>query len=738
MQPGDRSLTTIDHRNGMTNESTADDEKRHSRGPACDVPPDPQVVEDELVALGPDVLAAKRRAREIARDVGASIEDPATLGDWRDRLKAYANLPAGEFDAIIKQEANRLKEEREAVAAESRREQHQAQRAEAIAAGTMLPSPANPMAVARRLIERRRHTDGIPHDAAWRGDYYIWTGTHWRREETSSVRGWLYQQTEHATYDAGEIKGIVAWQPNPNSINGVLDALTTGVIQRYSQLDPDRVVACTNGVLDLRTRELRPHSPTRFNLNALPYAYDPNATCPTWIRFLNEVLPPKDGVPPEQQGQQFLREWFGYVLSGRTDLQKIPSLVGPPRCGKGTVARVLEALLGKDAVTAPTLTKMAGPFGEESFIGKSLAILGDIRWNSRHVAEAVPIFLGISGEDWQTVARKNKQAWEGKLDVRFLLMSNDPPTFTDASGALGVRMIHLEFSTSFAGREDPDLTKKLLRELPGILNWALDGLDALTERGRFVPPANDTDLAEQVARLSSPETAFVQDCCFLSADQRIKLDDLFKAFKTWCDEEGKDFTPTKEVFSRNLQSAFRGQLHSGRINEPTVSGPRKKTTYIYGIRLAGPDDPAPAPRSWDRVNPGGTGLGQDAGRDRSPSDLRGQAETGSCGTETAIGNDKEKRVYGELANTTQRISLFHTRIEQEAYKSQTLANPVLAGQETNGTCPNPVPSPTAVLSNPVPSPTHPTWDGFDRDAPCETCGWDLDSAGHAANCGPGT
>ncbi|WP_344405361.1 hypothetical protein, partial [Dactylosporangium fulvum] len=346
-------------------------------------PPTPEQATNELVALRPDVNAIRRRARQIAQLVAAHETDQAAIGNWRDLLKSYGHLPAGEFGAIVKQVTDRRKQEREAREAAQRAAEHAAQLTAAIAQGVILPSPANPLAVARALMDKEPRTGGHSHRAWWRDDFYRWDGTRWVVEPVSSVRKWIYRATEHAEYDAGEVRGVVPWQPDRDKVNKVVDALGTALIQRPAEDEAEQAIACTNGVYDLAPGKLLPHSPGRFNLISLPYAYDPDATCPLWLQFLDQVLPNIEGVPPEQQGQQFLREWFGYSLSGRTDLQKLASLVGPPRCGKGTVARVLKALLGEANVVAPTLRNMAGQFGEESFIGKTLAILGDVRWHTQ-------------------------------------------------------------------------------------------------------------------------------------------------------------------------------------------------------------------------------------------------------------------------------------------------------------------------------------------------------------------
>jgi putative DNA primase/helicase len=548
-------------------------------------PPDPEEAKEELAALGPDMLAAKKRSRELAKQAAEAIEEPALLLDWRDLLKAYGGLPQNEFNAIAKRVAAGREERREAQAAAERSERHAIAVAQAVGRDAMLPSPADPLAVARSLMADQPATDGQYHRAWWRDDFYQWDGARWAVESPSTLRKWIYAATEHATYDGGVRYGVLPWQPDRDKVNKVLDALGTAVIQRHAGTGPEQVIACSNGVVDVDADRLLRHSPARFNLTALPYPYDPAAACPQWLGFLDQVLPPTPGQPDEQQGQRFLQEWFGYVVSGRTDLQKMASLVGPPRCGKGTIARVLAALLGPDAVAAPTVEKLAGPFGEQNLIGKALAIFGDVRWTSRTIPEVVPILLAIVGEDARDVGRKNRVDWHGKLGARFMLMSNDTPTFSDASGALGIRMIQLGFAESFAGREDTGLTARLVTELPGILNWSLAGLRALTARGRFVVPASGLEIADEVRRLSSPEAAFVEDRCELGERYEADLDALYAAFKGWCYEQGRDHVSIKEVFARNLRSAFRGKVT---VSRQQANGVRRR--LVLGLRF----DPSPA------------------------------------------------------------------------------------------------------------------------------------------------
>ena len=108
------------------------------------------------------------------------------------------------------------------------------------------------------------------------------------------------------------------------------------------------IFACSNGLLHLPTRTLLPHTPTFYSVNAVEYAYDARVKEPVeWLRFLQLLW--------EQDTQSIatLQELFGLLLTGDTRHQKAFLLVGPIRSGKGTIARVLTALLGGDNVAGP-------------------------------------------------------------------------------------------------------------------------------------------------------------------------------------------------------------------------------------------------------------------------------------------------------------------------------------------------------------------------------------------------
>jgi putative DNA primase/helicase len=184
-------------------------------------------------------------------------------------------------------------------------------------------------------------------------------------------------------------------------------------------------------------------------------------------------------------------------------------VLGPRRFGKGTIGRVLRALLGGDSVAAPTLSSLATHFGMWPLIGKIAAILGDVRIGPKtDIVALVERLLSISGEDALTIDRKHREPWTGTLSTRITVISNQLPRFSDASDALAGRMLLWELERSFYGEEDTELTPKLTAELPGILNWAIDGWSRLRERGHFVQPSSSAELVNDLIETGSPVAAW--------------------------------------------------------------------------------------------------------------------------------------------------------------------------------------------------------------------------------------
>jgi putative DNA primase/helicase len=284
------------------------------------------------------------------------------------------------------------------------------------------------------------------------------------------------------SFRLGKDDKVVPVKPSASIVSNILDGLRAATYLDHTIESPawicadpplaaKDIVACENGLLHLPTGELQKHSPEFFNSFALDFKFDPKAPEPKqFLGFLNQIW------PGDHEAISTLQEWFGYFLTCDTSQQKALLIVGPPRSGKGTLGRVLTALIGKQNIAAPTLAGLQTNFGISPLIGKPVAIISDARLSGKADQQAIAErILSITGEDSITIDRKYLASWTGRLPTRFVILVNKLPKLDDSSGALPSRFIILTLRQSFLGHEDKGLTAKLLTEMPGILNWAITG-----------------------------------------------------------------------------------------------------------------------------------------------------------------------------------------------------------------------------------------------------------------------
>lgn len=481
--------------------------------------------------------------------------------------------------------------------------------------GALLPSPKRPTKVAAQIVAEDAVND-LPTLAHWRGQYWTWTGAHYEPISEADMRARLYVRTKDAVWlapvkesQAGQdgvilLNGgyfrITSWNPSRSSIADLNDALGAEVHERDGQEAPlwrlgapegapapKSLLACANGALNLATRELTANTPALLNLYSVPYAYDAHAPEPrVWLDFLASVW------PDDPESIDLIQEWFGYILSGRTDLQKMLVLLGPPRSGKGVIMSVLTAMIGAASVAGPQMGAFASSFGMSQLIGRQLAVIGDARVPARDKDQILEKLLMITGEDTVQVDVKHKEPWNGRLPTRLAILSNDIPTFADESGALAARMLVATTTQSFEGREDRSIKPRILEnELAGVLNWALAGLDRLVANGlRFTSPASAEAAWSLYREAAQPVNAFLADRCITGGPEALtEKNELFKAWSAWCaDEAGRDHAGTVVTFSKALYAAGKGVKE---FRKRDASG--KFVKYYRGVRLDPDKGPTP-------------------------------------------------------------------------------------------------------------------------------------------------
>lgn len=396
----------------------------------------------------------------------------------------------------------------------------------------------------------------------WRGNRYCQVEEEWLKQR---LQPWLHKALRYVlNKQTGEME-LVDFESNPTTVKQALDTIRAFAHLPASTVSPswlgsgkDRppaleLLPCKSLNLHIPTGRVLAPTPALFTINALDFDYEPNPEPPErWIKFLEQLF------GDDLESVDLLQEWMGYCLTGDTSQQKMLLLVGPRRSGKGTIGRIVTRLVGAGNVVGPTTSSLAGNFGLQPLIEKSLAIVSDARFGGDNVGTVVERLLCISGEDTLTIDRKFLGSVSMKLATRFMFLTNELPRLNDASTALAGRFLVLRLSNTFYGTEDVTLTDQLLAELPGILLWAIEGWKRLRARGRFIQPKSGEDAIRDMEDLGSPVGAFIRDRCVVGVGHRAWVDNLYDAWKGWCEQDGRNAVSTKQAFGRDLMAAAPG------------------------------------------------------------------------------------------------------------------------------------------------------------------------------------
>lgn len=419
--------------------------------------------------------------------------------------------------------------------------------------------------------------------------YYHYNGKVWRPLDDRS----LSAQVAHA---------MAVSAPQASTVAGTAQMVgmfvhTDGEPPRASL--PGRVIF-ENGVLDLITGILSPHSPEYRCTCLLPYDYNPAATCPAWGEFL------QGSFSQDAERITLLQQWFGYMLAGGYEFQKILLLIGAPRSGKGTIGRVLAAMIGEDNFSGGSLKSVMVESVLDMMRHKRVLFIGDAQKGVPHsVRDAVVENLKmISGNDSLSFDRKYKGALTVTLPTRITIAANGLPRLFDDSGALASRIMPLPIDGSHLGSEDRSLFDTLAGELEGIAAWALEGWRMLLASGRFIEPAASEGDSQYMRDMYSPLSGFIDECVQVCPGSRATSLEVYTTYLKWAQAHGDDSRMGRKVVTSAVQDGLRGRNVRYGILPPM---PGEKPARVFdGIKLVPPTAEAFAPGA-DVVPIGGRG-----------------------------------------------------------------------------------------------------------------------------------
>jgi len=361
-----------------------------------------------------------------------------------------------------------------------------------------------------------------------------------------------------------------------NSRNGIrymleLARSESSIATSIHQFDQNHfALPVENGVLDLTTGRLSPHSPSHRLTKRSPIRFDHIAKAPRFHQFLEEIF---DG---NSELINYLHRLVGYFLTGATKEQMFAIFYGSGCNGKSVLIGILEELLGKFAFHADSDFLIESKYARKAdeaqpgllqMMGKRLVVCTETS-HGRRLNES--LLKQITGQD-----RVNARGVYGKLPIEFqpthklILVTNHRPRASD-DPALWRRVRLIPFSVSFEDRKDGNLDQKLKMELSGILNWALEGCLLWQKESLNCPPIVTSATAEY-RKSEDVVGQFVAEMCIIGPAFREQSRHLYDSFKQWSEDAGT--------------GSYSAKWFAHRLEEFGFSREGTKPIYRRGLRL---------------------------------------------------------------------------------------------------------------------------------------------------------
>lgn len=365
--------------------------------------------------------------------------------------------------------------------------------------------------------------------------------------------------------------------------NSAREELSFDLHQNQERLKP--YIVLNGKLLDWKNNQLLPWNPVhRATLN-FNVDFDAEATCPNWLKYMEEWL-------PDQGSRDLIQEFLGYSLIPDTKLESFLILTGSGSNGKSMMLNYIKSIFGESCSSLST-AKMTERFGKATLLGKLVNICTEDEGENGYLKHTDEIKALVSGEEI-TAEFKGKDPFKFKNTARLIFATNNIPKTRDRTHGWYRRQIIINFPNRFAKdmNKAREMEYYMNEERSGIFNWMLEGLRRVMSRGDLIIPQTVQDNQEEFKAINDPLEGFLKECTRsltpadgLSKRTGISTAVLYKVYEFWCDDNYGEKAKQLKMVQRNFTERIHKEKGVGKDKGKCMITGNDKQQCFLGITL---------------------------------------------------------------------------------------------------------------------------------------------------------
>lgn len=303
-------------------------------------------------------------------------------------------------------------------------------------------------------------------------------------------------------------------------------------------------VVFRNGVYHLDTGKLLPNKPDHYVDAIIPHRHNPTATCPTWMKCLEQWF----GDAYEERALA-LQQFFGYIIMPHARYKKALICFGPPNTGKSEIGKILTRLVGDMGLCSLGFEQMDKSEALAQIKGKYLNLISEP--DKQSLINDGNFKKLVSTGEAVTIRHLYHAAEIYTPFAKHVILCNTLPRWNDETDATKKRLLVVEFDRQFADHEqDPSLEGRLASEIEGIANWALAGaMQVHLMNGRFSQPSKSEALLSAHSIEQNPALCYLHEVGQPNELGSISLHEVYNTYK----EQNRSTRIGMQYFSRLLK-----------------------------------------------------------------------------------------------------------------------------------------------------------------------------------------